>query len=340
MSVIKVPALVRNQAGELESTFPHRMSTAQLMSRRREMGTIKFNNQYMLSPTNLAGNFLKAEWIHGYPWSPDIYQWPSPSLGDFSAIYCGVDPKGAVQKMTGGVQVEIEKDDTDYAVIAIGGVRNSQLWPFRLIRDRLSTHQLKEKLIELNTLYRFHRIAFESNAAQAFMAQFVAESTWLPIEPVQSRGEKSIRFSYMSGPFEAARVLIPMTSPTMGFSPDVEENPCKDTEFEIFFDEWIGFPNSDHDDTLDAMNILLGVAMSVPEFASSTSDQILQEYLAERDDPAYRSHVFEKRELHDPGLSWRTRTGGLTKREKQAMGLSDPDRRSYGGRLTSGRPRF
>lgn len=339
MTVIKIPALVKNEKGEWESTFPQRMTTDQLLKRRHEMGSIKFGNQYQLSPTNLAGNFLKAEWLHGYPWAPDIYQWPSPSLGDFTAIYAGVDPKGAKQKLTGGVQIESENDDSDNAVIAIGGVRNSQLWPFRLIVDKLSTHALKEKLIELNSLYHFHRIAFESNAAQAFMAQFVSENTWLPIHPIQSKGEKSQRFALMSGPFEAARVLIPMTNQTMGFQADVEENPCKDTEFELFFDEWTGFPNADHDDTLDALSILLGVAMEVPEFASATSDEVYEKYLDGRNDPAYRSHIFERPEVHDPGISWRSRTGGLTKREKRAMGLDDPNRRSYGSRLTQ-KPQF
>lgn len=342
MTVFKVPALVKNTTGEWESTFPQRMTTAQLLERRRVMGTIKFNNQYMLSPTNLAGNFLKAEWLHGYPWNPEYLNPGSPFLTQFSAIYAGVDPKGAAQKLTGGIQVEKEGDDSDYAVITIGGVKDSQLWAFRQIRDRLSTDQLKKKLVELHEMYSFMRIAFESNAAQALMAQTVAEGTWLPIEPIQAKGEKSIRFSYMSGPMEAARVLIPMnpsTAPMMMFSPEGEENPCKDTEFESFFEEWTGFPNSDHDDTLDGMNHLINVAMAVPAFATSTNDEVYDKYLSEQDDPSYRSHVFERRELHDPaGMSWRVRTGGLTKREKRAMGL-DTERRSYGGRLTQGGPR-
>jgi hypothetical protein len=95
----------------------------------------------------------------------------------------------------------------------------------------------------------------ESNAAQSFLVRKIQENSFLNINPVKAVGRKTERFTNMSVYFTTERVKIRANKIDGVMIPYEKLDP--------FFYEWTVFRgdgSSDHDDCLDAVDLMLKAA--------------------------------------------------------------------------------
>jgi len=196
--------------------WPDYWSLEKLEQRRNEIGTIFFNCQYQNDPTSMTGDLLKSEWLHSWEQPPPVNM----------LKYAGVDPalgEGDLQGIA-----TISYDST-----------NKQAYLEDVWAERKSFPAFLQKIQQLHALHRYNKIYVESNAFQKVLT-FVNELRGLPIVPSVTVHDKEQRFISMSSHFESKRVLL---------------NPLLDSKSE-FWNEWVQFPRGQHDDALDAVEIV------------------------------------------------------------------------------------
>jgi len=98
---------------------------------------------------------------------------------------------------------------------------------------------LKNKVPQLHSQYHYSKMYMETNFWQKILT-FLPELRGLPIVPVQTVRDKQSRFIPMSSHFEAKRILV---------------NPLLLRRSE-FWTEWVQFPRGQHDDAIDAVEIV------------------------------------------------------------------------------------
>ena len=189
-----------------------------LEKRREEIGTIIFNCQYQNDPSDMEGDLLKGEWLH--PWDSP----PRPTC----EYYAAIDPS---------------MGEYDYFGIAIGAF--DRVWNKNYLVDVWIEHKplvdiLKNKIPLLNNQYRFVKVYFEKNFWQKLLLN-VPELKSLPIVPIVTVRDKTSRFISMTSHFESKRILV---------NPDLLHNSK-------FYLEWIQYPHGQHDDGLDATEMLV-----------------------------------------------------------------------------------
>jgi predicted phage terminase large subunit-like protein len=99
---------------------------------------------------------------------------------------------------------------------------------------------LKQKLPELNRLYRYQKIYMETNFWQKLLTK-MPELQGYPIVPLNTVKNKEERFIPMSSHFESKRVLV---------------NPLLLNKSE-FWTEWVQFPRGQHDDAIDCVEMVV-----------------------------------------------------------------------------------
>jgi len=205
--------------------WPEYWSLQKLEQRRNEIGTIFFNCQYQNDPTSMQGDLLKSEWLH--PWE----QQPEPR----ALKYAGVDPALGEGDLQGIATMSYDST-------------NKQAYLEDVWAERTSFPAFLQKIQQLHALHRYSKIYIESNAFQKVLT-YVNELRGLPIVPTVTAHDKQQRFISMSSHFESKRVLI---------NPFLNRN----TEFWL---EWVQFPHGQHDDALDAVEIVTRNAIGTPE---------------------------------------------------------------------------
>jgi len=205
--------------------WPEYWSLQKLEQRRNEIGTIFFNCQYQNDPTSMQGDLLKSEWLH--PWE----QQPEPR----ALKYAGVDPALGEGDLQGIATMSYDST-------------NKQAYLEDVWAERTSFPAFLQKIQQLHALHRYSKIYIESNAFQKVLT-YVNELRGLPIVPTVTAHDKQQRFISMSSHFESKRVLI---------NPFLNRN----TEFWL---EWVQFPRGQHDDALDAVEIVTRNVIGTPK---------------------------------------------------------------------------
>jgi len=187
-----------------------------LHDREEQVGSIIFRCQYMNDPTGMEGDLLKSEWLH---------PWETEPLSE-NLRYAGVDPALGEGDYQGIATISIDK--------ATGKAFLEDVWakqaPFPVFL---------QKLRDLYEKYHYAKIFIESNAFQKILT-FLPELQGLPIVASHTGKDKESRFIPMSSHFESQRILL---NPTLNLK----------TEFWM---EWVQFPRGQHDDGLDAVEIV------------------------------------------------------------------------------------
>jgi len=202
--------------------WPKYWSYDRLKERQNEIGTIYFNCQYQNDPTGMQGDLLKAEWLH--PWEEP----PSP----LCEYYAGVDPSLGEYDYFGIATLAYDRRLNQSYLVDVW----AEHLPFPDI--------LKTKLPLLNTQYRYRKIYLETNFWQKLLLK-MPELQGYPIVPVNTVHDKTKRFIPMSSHFESKRVLV---------------NPLLLRRSE-FWTEWVQFPRGQHDDALDATELVVSKIM-------------------------------------------------------------------------------
>jgi hypothetical protein len=213
-----------------ESVWPDRFSIAEINSQKAVSGSIEFARMYLLDLTAAAGAHLKREWLHKYPAEKINSQWP---------VYMGVDYASSSDKISG--------KERDYFAVAIGRIiPGGGVIVCDGFRDHVSQGEAEHKLKALASVYNPVLIGIENIGKGEEFYGLMLRSTNLPLMPCHTgRSSKADRFEKQMAPiFEFSRAWMS----------DAETNFLK-----AFEEEWLLFPNAEHDDTLDAVYWMLSI---------------------------------------------------------------------------------
>jgi hypothetical protein len=204
-------------------------------SKLAEWGEMDFARMQMLDLTRAEGINLKREWLHEFPYEKVSDKWP---------VYMGVDYASSADK--------IKDDKHDYFTIAIGKVIPAGgVVLIDGYRGKLSQGEAEEKVKSIAALWKPDLIGFEK-LGKGFDAMHSLISSHMPIVPCPREGEGK---KSKGERFERAGGLGPLFQFSKAWISD------RPTPFlEAFREEWAGWPNGEHDDTLDAVYWMLYTA--------------------------------------------------------------------------------
>jgi len=231
---------------EGESIWPERFPTAELLERKRSMGSALFQLQYMNDPSGLLGSILKREWLHF-----------TDNIPEHLEIVFGVD-----LSLSSG-------PEANFFVIAVLGLEpaSKRIYLLELIRTQAELLRQVELLKHAVAYWHPRLVGIESNAAQVLLPQLLQSETNIPIRRLYSQGPKEIRFLQMSALFEASRILIKGE----GSSPVASLKP--------FVDEWVEFPRGKNDDCLMAVSHAIDLILKgsfEPAFSTGAPPAIME----------------------------------------------------------------
>jgi predicted phage terminase large subunit-like protein len=197
--------------------FPSRYTQETLDEKRLKMGAPYYNCQFLLDPKGLIGRLLKEAWLTYYdpPEPPDL------------EIVQGVDPAFS------------ETTSADYLAIATVGYSPSLKTMYLLDIKRFQADfptQL-DNIEKEYAIWKPSRIIVESNAfGNMLIIRPLIKSTLLPIIPRKTVKDKVTRMLRIAPYFESKRLQIRRVQ-------------------QDFISEYVEFPDSAHDDQLDALEL-------------------------------------------------------------------------------------
>ena len=213
---------------------------AKLMEEKlQEYGEADFWRMQMLDLKRAEGINLKREWLHEFEYEKISDKWP---------VYVGVDYASSADK---------QKNDThDYFTVAIGRIIPAGgIVLVDGFRDKLSQGDAEEKIHSIAALYKPVLIGVEKLGKGYDFTMNLAMNTPLPIVPCPRDGDGKRSKGQR---FEGAGGLGPLFQFSRAWISDL------DTPFlKSFRDEWSGWPNAKHDDTLDAVYWMCYVAQGL-----------------------------------------------------------------------------
>lgn len=196
-------------------------------------GEAEFARMYMLDLKAAEGIHLKREWLHEYPHEKISPQWP---------VVMGVDYASTAD--------ELRSSRRDYFAVAIGRALpgGGGIVLVDGFRGQVSQGEAEQQLKALAAVYPTTQIVgVEAVGKGEEFYHLLVRTSLLPIIPMQPGGQsKGKRFEVGMAPlFQFGRAWVA----------DVE------TPFlRAFRDEWLAWPNGEHDDTLDAVHWMLFAA--------------------------------------------------------------------------------
>lgn len=214
---------------------------------RARQGERRYARKYDNDAKDEGGKQLKAEWIHmvGFkdiPWDKLRY-------------YAGVDPATGEAETSNPDEYCIcwgAKDPR--GVVYVLGFRASEDWGI--------TEGTKQ-LASLHAHHHFARVAIESVAYGVAAKQRVWEETSVPAYKSPSTKDKATRFESLGTLFDVQRVVLYDKAPG-AFGNDDEPN---------FWDQWIDFPEGQHDDRVDACEKMVEAAIGARKVREEPDDR-------------------------------------------------------------------
>jgi predicted phage terminase large subunit-like protein len=141
-------------------------------------------------------------------------------------------------KIIQGVDLAItQKTTSDYTAIATLGIdSNNNIYVIDVERQRLGYREILQFIQQKAIKYNPSSIGIESVAFQSIIADELTNITNLPIFKHTPKNDKLIRFTPLWSKFEAKKVYLNKDLPN------------------YFEGELMEFPNSQHDDMIDALS--------------------------------------------------------------------------------------
>lgn len=194
------------------SLWPEKFPAGLLENKKTELGTIAFDMQYQNDASASQGDIFRYDWVQYYEQLPQHYR-----------VWQGVD-LAISQKQT-----------ADYfAMVTIAVDENFNIYLLDSYRDRLTFQQQVNVITAKSRQFNPVRVAVESNAYQAAMANTLRQHTDVPVFPMQTQTDKVTRAQRLSARFENRKIF---------FKRDQAD----------LIDELCRFPNAQHDDLFDAL---------------------------------------------------------------------------------------
>ncbi|MBT3239381.1 MAG: hypothetical protein HON98_02635 [Chloroflexi bacterium] len=230
---VKTPILREEDAIKIP-VWPDRFGLEEIERQRKLAGEVEFSRMYLLDLKAVSGVFLRREWLQKFPVEKIDPQWP---------VVMGVDYASAADGLVAGKR--------DYFAVAIGRALPGGAGMVLTdgFRGRVSQGEAEEILKKLAGIYpSIQIIGVEAVGKGEEFFHLMLRRSRLPIRAVQPGGKsKGIRFERGMAPlFEFGRVWLS----------DLE------TPFiRAFEEEWVKWPQGEHDDCLDAVYWMLYVGV-------------------------------------------------------------------------------
>jgi len=236
-----------------EALCPERFNEEDLHRIKRQLGSYSFSALYQQRPTPPEGGLFKRQWFKRIiDRAPEGLRWyrgydlavSTKSSADYTAsVRCSLDPRTGELYIADGFRKRIEYPDQK-----------------RYIKERLRTER-----------WTIHGVEVALHG-QAFIQEIRRESTFarIALVPVRAQGDKFTKALAWAARAEEGKVILvrnagPSYTNPRGVSagPDrigpirnpVNFAPPNYNWIEEFLEEICAFPNSPHDDQLDAVSI-------------------------------------------------------------------------------------
>lgn len=136
-----------------------------------------------------------------------------------------------------GVDLAVSlKTEADYtAIVVVGEDAKGDIHIVDVCRGKWMFNDILAMIRQYADKWRPDAIAIEKVQAQAYVAQELIRTTMLPINPITPVGDKVSRFMPVEGKLEHGHIYLSRGLPL------------------FFEDELLSFPNTDHDDCVDAL---------------------------------------------------------------------------------------
>lgn len=217
--------ITTNPDGTQSALWPSRFPLETLLrSQRRDPR--EFEAQYQQNPYVRGGEVLKERWWQRYNQS-DTYT--------YSSVILAIDTAYKTRTRN------------DYSAILTAGLTpTGDIHIIDVVRDRLEYPDLKSRIIRLNTQWRslgLRAIYIEDHASGQSLAQDLRREDGLSVIPRRVLHDKTTRAVLQTPLIEGGRVFLPLDAPWL----------------DDFITECSQFPNSTHDDQVDALVLALNV---------------------------------------------------------------------------------
>lgn len=255
-----VPALIERavalEDGVERALWEEKFSLEKLREKREQAGSAIFNAQYQNDVSLMAGAVFKPEWI-ARKTVPPPYR-----------LYQGVDLAiGAA-------------DHHDYfAHVTVAECGPGLYQVAGAYRARLS---FEEQFNAVRTLFEAHntchapvvQVGVESVGYQAALVQKLKAETNVPVKAVNQTRDKVARAMGIQGLVETGRLCFPPAGPkgcgdkNEGGMDIPPEKRWVRRDMGNLIAEMLAFPDSDHDDLVDALEIALSMAARVNDYGT------------------------------------------------------------------------
>lgn len=203
----------------------------QVAQLKAEIGSFAFEAQYQQNPITQNGEMIKREWF-------GVYQEVRDEGG-------GMKDEGSQSSPSNAEGVIIQSWDTaikssassDYSVCITAHLHDGVSDILDVHRDRMEYPALKRRTQQLAERFKPDHILIEDKASGQQLIQDLRREYHLPIIPIMPKGDKFSRISAATGMLEAGKVRLPEHAHWLA----------------DFLNEALGYPNTTHDDQIDAL---------------------------------------------------------------------------------------
>jgi predicted phage terminase large subunit-like protein len=229
---------------------------------QEELGSHNFAAQYLQEPVSNASSLIKSEDIMYHT----ISNWKLANDEGFlggearrTGVYKRVHEDSSTESTTKSPSVVefdfiVQSWDTaikvsssnDYTVCTTWGVKENRYFLIDMLRSKFEYSELKRTIIEQAAKYRTNMVIIEDKASGQSIIQDLAIETNIHIKKYRPVKDKVTRFAATIPYFESGRILVPENAPWLN----------------IFLQELMAFPNSQHDDIVDSLSQFIDVIKS------------------------------------------------------------------------------
>jgi len=215
--------------------WPEKWPMEKLIDKKEKIGSYAFESEFQNNPIDPENQIFKTEWLQYFdPTKYDIYA---------HNVYAGMDLS---------VPLETNKSakNTDWTVLVNIFLDNDgKIYIFSIDRQRCTLNTQLSIPMKSYENYKHNKIGVEQVAYQrAFKHLLNQESQkirqYIPITGINNTKNKESRIGSLQPLFENGTILI-------------NKNMKNYNEFE---NEYLQFPNAEHDDILDALEMAVAVA--------------------------------------------------------------------------------
>ena len=197
----------------------------------RSMGSMEFSAQYQQAPIPLGGNLIKWSWFKFYT--------VAPSLSPGDRLIVSWDTAMSSNELA------------DFSVCVVLLVRGETVYILDVLRARLEYPELKRAVLSQHKRWRQNGIVYnllieKKGSGMSLIQDLYREN--IPAIGVDPNGDKIMRMAAQAAQIEAGAVHLPLNAPWL----------------DEFKKEILSFPQSRHDDQIDALSQGLQRAFAPP----------------------------------------------------------------------------